>query len=746
MKKHLLALLILSVAGVSGVSNLWAQPLAKHVPADAVAYVGWRGADDPGEGYAGSNLQALRGETDLPEAISQALDVIQRANADNEEVKRVTGLIRTIGRVSWRHPTAAYVQRVGNPDMPVRLVVLWGVQGDQAAALEAQLNQAFPPMGDAPGPQPTVRRTDGLVSLTIGGAGVDGLDRAEVGVSLKTNPDFRRALAKVNPDGLVVVYADGQGLVSLIDRAVERDGIAEQTETWSKVRDALGLAGLNAAAWSGGFDGKDWRSDLFIDAPAPRTGLLSMLDGQPITDQELDAVPAEATWMLATRFDLGALLDAVRQAVAAIDPTASPKLENALAQASAMTGVDIEADLIRSLGSAWFAYTDPGATGSGMMGLCVVNELKDAGKAERAITALGAIANALMGQAGGADMHIRFHTTTDGDMTLHSLGVPFVSPTWSVYEGRLYVGLYPQTVLAAGQRVRAGAGSILSNEKFQAVRARLGVDGAGTIVFADLPKTARDAYPNMVMMAQMGSGMLAMFGSESMPTLLPPYLKIEPYLVPAGQVSWIDDAGYHSRSISPFPGSMMLGLQGGSQATMGAPLAVGILLPALGAARRAARQMKSVTQCRGVVQSQVTYAIGENKERMADDIGLLLEKNYFTHEYVISPNSRVSPPREFNHWDIEQQKQWVRENASYVLIPGLKADINSETVAVFERPDHSDGSGIAVGFNDGIARFMDLRQARNLIERQTGKTLEELVERQQTYQTPKQEPRVPAAP
>jgi prepilin-type N-terminal cleavage/methylation domain-containing protein len=95
-------------------------------------------------------------------------------------------------------------------------------------------------------------------------------------------------------------------------------------------------------------------------------------------------------------------------------------------------------------------------------------------------------------------------------------------------------------------------------------------------------------------------------------------------------------------------------------------LLIGILLPALGAARRAARQMKNTTQVRGIVQGLVTYA-GGNKERMPglnskgfiiedtnDDVNgadsdwhgasipgrfyLMLDNNNFSGDYVISPS------------------------------------------------------------------------------------------------------------
>ncbi|MEO0965429.1 MAG: prepilin-type N-terminal cleavage/methylation domain-containing protein [Planctomycetota bacterium] len=88
-------------------------------------------------------------------------------------------------------------------------------------------------------------------------------------------------------------------------------------------------------------------------------------------------------------------------------------------------------------------------------------------------------------------------------------------------------------------------------------------------------------------------------------------------------------------------------------------LLIGILLPALGAARRTARQMQSNTQVRGIHQSQVMYAQSNNSnfsgmqgdgdiEGNVDGSNnnggtagsravILMEGNYFTGEYAISP-------------------------------------------------------------------------------------------------------------
>ena len=89
-------------------------------------------------------------------------------------------------------------------------------------------------------------------------------------------------------------------------------------------------------------------------------------------------------------------------------------------------------------------------------------------------------------------------------------------------------------------------------------------------------------------------------------------------------------------------------------------LLIGILLPALGVARRTARQMQSNTQVRGIHQAMVTFAQGNNSEfpgmngsggfitsTQTNNSGngdtvqgrywVLLSGNYFTGEYAISP-------------------------------------------------------------------------------------------------------------
>ncbi|MEZ6190001.1 MAG: prepilin-type N-terminal cleavage/methylation domain-containing protein [Phycisphaerales bacterium] len=120
-------------------------------------------------------------------------------------------------------------------------------------------------------------------------------------------------------------------------------------------------------------------------------------------------------------------------------------------------------------------------------------------------------------------------------------------------------------------------------------------------------------------------------------------------------------------------------------------LLIGILLPALGAARRAARQMKNTTQVRGIVQGLVVYA-GGNKERMpgTDSKGfiaydldgpnksdlattingatvagrywLMLDNNQFTGEYLISPSETKTV------WTTDNPTDISTNNYSFALL------------------------------------------------------------------------------
>lgn len=122
-------------------------------------------------------------------------------------------------------------------------------------------------------------------------------------------------------------------------------------------------------------------------------------------------------------------------------------------------------------------------------------------------------------------------------------------------------------------------------------------------------------------------------------------------------------------------------------------LLLGILLPALGAARRTARQMANSTQLRGIHQSMVVYAQSNKKGgndgffpgldssgnlTEADPAGrlsMMLYANHFTPEYIISPAD--TERWEISAADYANEVPLTWENHSYAMLPIADADADA---------------------------------------------------------------------
>ena len=719
-------LTVLAVAQMS-VTSVLAQPLAECVPDDALLYVGWRGIDSMGPGYDGSHFQQVletSGAGDLFDQFVPQL-VARIAREDPESAEQVQ-LAAEVGRLMWRCPTAFYVGAldIAGDTEPAPRVGLICQAGDAADELAAKLNRLIDEDG-APGPIRIERHGDRLV-VTLGArmAGLHDLakDPGAAG-ALAHNASFKAALAQVHGDPVVIAYANVQGILDQIDEimVVANPMVAM---FWPQINEALGTDGLRGAVWTGGFDGADWDQRLFLHAPAPRAGLLAMMAPDPVTDDIFKVVPQSAAMVSVARADLSGVIAHLRTGLGEFNPDFAERFDAIKQQFTAMLGVDVDVELLQALGPQWAVYTDRNVAGAGVLGIVLVNPLRDADAVERSLTTLGQLATTMVAQKmQGEEFAIAIRQTHVGDMTIHYVATPAVAPAWGIKDGNLYVGLYPQVVAAAAQYVADGGPNLLANPDFRAMRERLGDVPASSVSFVDLPQTAPQGYQMVMLMSRLYLGLADMAGAPAPPMLLPTLPQLMPHLGPAGSISWVDDQGYHVRAISPFPGSQVLGTQN-SQGVAQVPMLVGIMLPALSAARRTAKQMQSNTQARGIHQGCILYAQGHNGQ-FPTDIGILLVDGYFTVDYTISPMSGKTVPRGFDSWADADKRQWVNENTSYVLVPGLREDSDTETIVVFTKLQDSGGKGISICWNDNHVTFEPLPQAEQLILAQTGKSLQQ---------------------
>ncbi len=578
--------MLLSFAGAAK-----AQPLSEVVPDDALIYIAWRGAKNLGPGYEGSHLKAVLESSNIPALFEEFLPkALAKLGQDGPRDFQGMEVLTPMLKAAWKYPTAFYFGGVDFPanEEPAPRVGLYCQAGADAPALANDLNKLL----DESGAPFRANAKDGLVSMTHG-----QLPKGAIGQSDR----FKKAMAHAGKDPVVVAYVDAEGLMKTIDIGIKQGGSQREQQEWAKARVALGLDGIKSAVLTAGFEGKDWSTRLFIEAPGAvgmRRGLLAMLDNKPVSDALLKLVPKNAAWAMAFRFDADKFLDDVMQIVTVFEPRAAQDLEEGLAEIKENLGFDLRKDFLAALGDEWAVYADNQLAGNGLLGLTVVNRLRDAKKFNDSVLKVQAFATAMFKQELGGERgpQINMRSVKAGGNTIHYLAVPAVAPAWTIQGDTWIAGLYPQVVIAAADQIKAGGPSILENPGFKDLHGRLNKAAPSNfIAYADLPQTAVEGYQTTLMLSQLLLGMGDLFGVESPALVIPTLPKLRPHLSPAGAASWMDKDGWHFVSQTPFPGAEILAGQGNMMISQQAML-LGMMMPMYGAARAEAFEGRAVPQ------------------------------------------------------------------------------------------------------------------------------------------------------
>lgn len=711
-----LVILALALAGPAH-----AQPLADRIPQDAVAYIGWSGSESMGPGYANSHLKAVVDSSNLAQLASESIPrLLERIGKDDEEAQQVTSLIMAIGGPMWRNPSALYFGGVDvtNPDFPIPKLALLCDAGKEGKQLVATLDKLITSKGQPPFPY-RAEEQDGLVVIVLGNVEISAKKKPVVPISQRK--EFKAALAQVGKDPVVMAYIDVEGGVEQMDQVMATFAPAEAKQKWPAIRDAIGLATLKRLIWTGSFDGQEWASQAFIESPESRTGLVkALLDAPPLSETALKAIPKTATMAAAGHFDFGALLGSIREMVKKIDPGAGADFEQGLDEVKQAIGMDLQADILDTLGSEWAFYSDPGVGGSGMLGLTLVNHLKDSGKADKAFSQLEQLLNGMMKEGtAGEKITISFNTSKQGDLTIHYLAVPFVAPSWAIKDGNLYIGLYPQVVSGAAEHVASRAPSILDNTAFTSMRKRLGGGEKVTAIsFSDLPKMAAEGYQEVLMLTRVYLGMADLFGAKTPALVLPTLTKLLPHVTPAAAVAWTDKDGWHLKEITPFPGSNVLAAGGmGSALAAEQAFTAGLVLPALNRSRMTGNMVRSASNLRQIGQAMLLYA-NENKGKYPKTMGELLLTQDITIEVFVNPQTKTRAPLDKTK---DEQALWINTDSDYEYMgTGKNNQAGPEEILAHEkfRPN---SRGINILYGDGHVEFLQARVAQAQIARQKEK-------------------------
>jgi prepilin-type processing-associated H-X9-DG protein len=746
--RHLIAIAVIFCCALRAT----AQPLVDSIPSDAVIYASWSGTSDMGDGYEGSHLQAVMQASSMTDLLGRVMPALaDMAAMEDPDAGAAIDMFSSLAGAAFRYPTAFYLAPIGvegdEPDIKFAIIC---DAGEDAPQLAQQLKLALDEAGGSPVPI-NIANWGGRLAVQVGNikpmaqTRLGGPLRIVPAPSLKDHKPFQEAMAKVQGDMRLAVYVDVAAIMATVDAAAAKEAaqFAErfpnqknEAADWPKLRDALGLTSLRRVAIASGLEDKQWTDRLFIDAPSPRKGIVKLLDSKTLSQDMLKLIPQDAAMAAVGQLDLGAVLDEVRAVGEAMEPGSSQQINDAIANIEAQTGINVETGLIKAFGHEWAYYTSPTVGGRSVAGLVLMNKPSDAEALQNTLNTMVAMANQIIAmQTAELPFELQLRTMEVDGITITYIPAFLASPCWALKDGVMYAALYPQVLVSA--LARKNDTSILDNDRFTGLWKK--ADGKpGAASWVDLEQLAPEGYQGMLMLSSLMEGGASAVGQPT-PLVLPPLHQLLPHIKPAASFAWSDDAGYYVRSTSSFPGVSLLATQSGNALYQQASM-IGILLPALGAARKTATQMELQSQAKGVAVSLFTYA-ADNDDKLPPSLIELVNGGYVPAEMLQHTMVEGPAPEQID-------QAWLDEVGAfaYVAKPGTKlGDIAnpSEYVLFYEHTGWLEGDRATVAYADGHVEIVHIDELDGQLMQQLGKTTYEI---EGWGEMDEEAPMTPAAP
>ncbi|NOZ41036.1 MAG: DUF1559 domain-containing protein [Planctomycetes bacterium] len=422
--------------------------------------------------------------------------------------------------------------------------------------------------------------------------------------------------------------------------------LLEKQKGWHVV-EKLGLTSIKSLNGLSGFDEQGCVAMSQLVTDGRRRGLLSLLPYKELSDNDLKLIPQDVMVACAVRIDLSETWKNVVRLVEEFDPKTAEKMERSLWEAETELGVNLKDDVLGSLGDVWTAYVPTGDLMTSWHGSAVACKVKDADRLRTAMKKLVAVAQANFpaGRRGG----VKIRDTEFERQTIYSLnvvGTPFpFSPAWCVTDDWLVLGLTPQTV--RGMITRRQKESLADVPEVRQMFDH--AEAPTSLTYVDTPKLARSLYPLVQMGLQMLSSQLAREGIEIDTSILPSPDAIIRHLRPSVSTMTSSNNGLVCYSQHSLPG--------GGGAVVLAPLAVGVTLPAVQAARMAARRNQGLNNMKQIALAFHNYesANGKFPTNIYDDDGKALLSwrvrllPYFEQQQALYEKFQLNEPWDSPH-------------------------------------------------------------------------------------------------
>lgn len=682
------------------------------LPESSLVYVGWDGIDAHRQAWQATAAHAAIFETGL-DGIVQKLVTFAGQQAGQDQAQLVTTTLDRIARRGVSLAVAIYPTQ-GLPQAQATLVVHGAaeaapkfgefVQGMAGAEVEFKTSKiegrsvTRAPLPNTPGMELGWWTEGQHLVLAAGSGAVAGaidvatgkaphLGKSKLWAKYRSKPTFETAF---------VSWVDLDGIRKLVAELPVPVPNVEKRLTVGDLLKPLGLDQVTALAIQWGFKGKSLWTETVLEAPAPRTGLLSLLEQKALTLAELPPLPVSSNGFFAWRQDWSKLYDVAvklaRDLSKDLAPPDSPEVDDLLNQLPQIVGFDPKTELLDPLGDvvAFYSDTRQGLFGIGMGLVLKVDDAKVLRK-----TLAGLLEK--LAERGGADVRLKSVQTAGREVTyLEFPQAPILTPALAIDDKWLVIGLYPQSVASFLMRLdgklprwdlKGGLAADLAelSDQFTSIGVHDPREGVRTAVgmapmllsFAQLgmkqvQSQRRDADGNPLPVPDLPIGAADFPPAEAV--VAPLFINLSTSSVTNAGVRWTNKT---SLPAVPF----LDGMSAGGGATT--PVLIALLLPAVQQARTAARRAQSSNNLKQIALALHNYhdvyskfptgAHGNEKLKPEKRLSWMTDILPFVEQAALYNKIDFEKA-----WDDKANAEWLAVRLPLFLNPGLADDPKSK--------------------------------------------------------------------